>query len=235
MPIMYVDDSGSSNYTDHTNYFILSGIIVKDDKIKNLQKAVFEYKQSNFTGDFIDAEIHTYNIYKKREKFSSLDHTTKINLLDKLYEMIDNLDCIGIISVVNKKELQAKQPTWDILTASWSFLLEGYDKYLKENSIKQGKITIDKSSNKTQHDTIRIIDRLRNWGTRCQRISQITQSVFVDSAGVYGIQVADAFAYCALQHNKKNEQFDKYWGIIYSKLGKNNLNTISDHMYKKYP
>ncbi len=226
MAIMYVDDSGSSSHRDHTSHFILSGIIVEDDKIKDLQKAVFEYKQSNFTGGFVDAEIHTYDIYKRRGRFASLDHATKLELLDGLYETISGLDCVGIMSVVDKRALQSKQPAWDVLTVSWSFLLEWYDRYLKENSIGDGRISVDKSSNKTQRDIIRTIDGLRNWGARCLRISQSTQSVFFDSAGVHGIQVADAFAYCALQHSKKNEQFDRYWGVIYSKLGKNGLKTI---------
>ena len=226
MVIMYVDDSGSTSRRDHTGHFILAGIIVEDDKIKDLQKAVFEYKQQNFTGDFVDAEIHTYDMYKRQGRFASLDHTTKLELLDRLYEMIRSLDCVGIVSVIDKRKFQFKQPTWDALTVSWSFLLEWYDKHLKENSIRDGKISVDKSTNKTQHDIIRIIDGLRSWGTRCLRIPPATQSIFADSAGVYGIQVADAFAYCALQHSKKNEQFDSYWRVIHSKLGKNSMRTI---------
>lgn len=226
MTIMYVDDSGSSNSRDHTSHFVLSGIIVEDDKIQDLQKAMFEYKQSNFTGDFVDAEVHTYDIYKRQEMFASLDHATKLELLDRLYETISGLDCVGVISVVNKRELQYKQPTWKVLTVSWSFLLEWYDRYLKENSIGDGRISVDRSSNKTQRDTIKIIDGLRNWGTRCQRVSKVTQPVFVDSAGVYGIQVADAFAYCALQHSKKNKQFSRYWRVIDSKLGENGMKSI---------
>ena len=167
---MYVDDSGSTSRRDHTDHFILAGIIVEDYKIKDLQKAVFEYKQQNFTGDFVDAEIHTYDMYKRQGRFASLDHTTKLELLDRLYEMIRSLDCVGIVSVIDKRKFQFKQPTWDALTVSWSFLLEWYDKHLKENSIRDGKISVDKSTNKTQHDIIRIIDGLRSWGTRCLRI-----------------------------------------------------------------
>ena len=226
MAIMYVDDSGSSSRRDHTGHFILAGIIVEDDKIKDLQKAVFEYKQSNFTGDFVDAEIHTYDMYKRQGKFASLDHAIKLELLDGLYEMISGLDCVGVMSVIDKREFQFKQPTWDVLTVSWSFLLEWYDRHLRENSIGDGRISVDKSTNKTQRDIIRIIDGLRNWGTRCLRIPQATQSIFADSAGVHGIQVADAFAYCALQHSKKNEQFGSYWGVIHGKLGRNGLRTI---------
>ena len=226
MTVMYVDDSGSSSHRDHTGHFILAGIIVEDDKIKDLQRAVFEYKQSNFTGDFVDAEIHTYDMYKRRGRFASLDYATKLELLDRLYETISGLDCVGIMSVVDKRELQSKQPTWDVLTVSWSFLLEWYDRYLKENSVEDGRVSVDKSSNKTQRDIIRIIDWLRNRGTKCLRIPQATQSVFADSAGVYGIQMADAFAYCALQHSEKNERFDRYWRVIHSKLGKNGLKAM---------
>ena len=234
MPIMYVDDSGSSKHTDHTDYFILSGIIVGDDKIKNLQRAVFEYQQANFTGRFIDAEIHTYDIYKKQELFAAIDQATKINLLDNLYTMISKLDCVGIISVVNKKKLQTKRPTWNILTVAWTFLLDQYDKYLKENAITDGEITIDKSSNKIQRNTTEIIDRTRHWGPKHQRILQSGKPYFADSGSVYGIQVADAFAYCALQHNKENEDFERYWRIISSKL-KSRFNRTQNSTYKKYP
>ena len=226
---MYVDDSGSPSHRDHTDHFILAGIIVEDDKIKDLQKAVFEYKLSNFTGDFVGAEIHTYDMYKRQERFASLDHATKLELLDRLYEMIGDLDCVGVMSVIDKAEFHLKRPTWNVLTVSWSFLLECYDRHLKENSIGDGRISVDKSTNKMQCNIVRIMDKQRNGGTRYPRIPPATQSIFADSAGVYGIQVADAFAYCALQHSKKNEQFGSYWGIIHSKLGRNGLKTIRQH------
>ncbi len=35
---MYVDDSGSPSYKDNTNYFVLAGIVVADNKIKALQR-----------------------------------------------------------------------------------------------------------------------------------------------------------------------------------------------------
>lgn len=51
MPIMYVDDSGSPSNADQTNYFVLSGVIVHDDRIKCLQKAVCDYKHANFVNE----------------------------------------------------------------------------------------------------------------------------------------------------------------------------------------
>ena len=90
MVIMYVDDSGTPRHTDHTDYFVLSGVIVHDEHIKKLQRAVFEYTQSNFTVDFIDSEIHAYDIYNSQKNFRQIDFTTKTNLLDNLYGMIKN-------------------------------------------------------------------------------------------------------------------------------------------------
>ena len=68
MTIMYVDESGSPNYKDKSNHFILSGIIVDDENIKKLQKDVFEYKQSYFSNKFVDSEIHTHDIYRSRHQ-----------------------------------------------------------------------------------------------------------------------------------------------------------------------
>lgn len=88
--------------------------------------------------------------------------------------MTSGLDCVGVMSVIDKRELQFKQPTWDVLTVSWSFLLEWYDMHLRENSTRDGRISVNKNTNKTQRDIIRIIDGLRNWGTRCLRIPRAT-------------------------------------------------------------
>ena len=51
--IMYVDESGTPDHSDSSRHFILSGVIVLDDHIKKLERAVSEYKQSNFTGDYL--------------------------------------------------------------------------------------------------------------------------------------------------------------------------------------
>ena len=42
--------------------------------------------------EFIDAEIHTYDIYQSRGDFKFQDHLTKITLLNKLEFMINRLE-----------------------------------------------------------------------------------------------------------------------------------------------
>ena len=109
MSVMYVDDSGSPSYRDHTGYFILSGIIVEDDKIKGLHKAMCEYKQINFAGDLIDAEIHAYDMYKRQGRFESLNLSARLELLDRLYETISGLDCVSVMSVIDKRFMHNRQ------------------------------------------------------------------------------------------------------------------------------
>ena len=235
MTIMYVDDSGSHSYKDHTNYFILAGIIVIDDKIKNLQKITLEYKHSIFDDEFVDSEIHAHHIYRSRGDFQFLDYQTKIKLLDGLYKMIYALDCVGIIIVINKNKLKQKNPKWDVFNTAWLFLLDAYEAFLQENSFQVGKIKVDKSSGTIQKKTNMIIHTNIKARTGSQKISRIKHVTFDDSSGVFGIQIADAFAYCALKHKMNDELFVQYWNVVYNKLVKNACGKIPKHGYIEYP
>ncbi|MDE0525252.1 MAG: DUF3800 domain-containing protein [Thaumarchaeota archaeon] len=233
MTIMYVDESGSPDYKDYSTHFVLSGIIVDDNSIKNLQRGVFEYKQSHFRNEFVDSEIHTHDIYKSRQDFGLLTRAEKTDLLDHLYGMINSLDCRGIIVAIDKQKFSMQNPSWSIATTAWSFILERYSMELEENSSESGKLAVDKSSNKIQRETTKTIDGLMKWGARHRRIMRVSLPTFVDSC-VCGIQVADAFAYGATQHLIDNGSFGKYWTIILGKLRSKN-NAADGHGYKVYP
>ena len=211
MPVMYVDDSGSPSPADHTKYFVLSGVIARDEHIKKLQRMVFEYKQSNFIGDLVDSEIHTHDIYGSKNDFGSISLDTKTDLLDKLYEMVAKTECTGILVIIDKNKLQSEKPVKSPLDMAWSLLLERYDMFLRENRMASGHTKADTSPNKTRSAILRTYSKLTNHGMGHQRLTRITQPVFADSAGVYGIQMADAFAYCALKHRTTNDQFVRYW------------------------
>ena len=234
MPIMYVDDSGSPRYTDHTKYFILSGIIVDDNKINDLRQAVFDYQQTNFVGEMIDSEIHTHEIYKSKTGFRSIDLATKIRLLDKLYEMIGNINCTGILVVINKERLQAKSK-WTPFEKAWVSLLEAYNMFLNENSYELGKLKVDKNSSKIQNAISGITHRLNRYHESNRQKFNIAQPIFLDSSGTYGIQIADAVAYCTLKHKMKDVRFGKYWKIIHQMLWRNNSGVLQGYGYNEQP
>ena len=216
---MYVDESGAFSHHDHTPYFALSGVVVpSDNDIKKLQKAVFEYKQSNFTGEFIDAEIHTYEIYHADKDFKSINITEMTDLLDNLYEMIRNVNCPVICVVIDKKLLRVRHPKLDVLTLAWSRLVKRYYKILKNGSFGAGDIKSDRSTRETENKVEKTVSGVMDVMTRHALPALISKPVFVDSASVAGIQVADAFAYCTLQHKKANPDFGAYWSIVDDKL-----------------
>ena len=233
MTIMSVDESGSPIYKDYSKHFVLAGIIVDDNNIKNLQKRVFEYRQSHFRNEFVDSEIHTHDIYKSRQDFGSLNRAEKANLLDHLYNMVNGLSCSGIIVAIDKQKFLVQNPSWSIATTAWSFILEQYDMELEERSIESGNLVVDKSSTKIQRETTKTVGELVKWGARYGRTSRVNPPTFVDSC-VCGIQVADAFAYGTTQHLIDNDSFSKYWTIIFGKL-RSKDNVVDGHGYKVYP
>ena len=174
MVTMYVDESGTPDHADHTDYFVLTGVMVPDDKIKDLQKYVFEYKHANFVGDFIDEEIHTYDICSAKKAFESITQAKKTSLIDNLYEMVDNVDCTAISVVINKKRLKDEKPEWGVLYTAWSFLMKRYDVVMEENRFDFGRIKIDRSSKRSQQKTFDIISKLIDRG-----ISQKTHTYHV--------------------------------------------------------
>lgn len=234
MPIMYVDDSGSPNSADHTNYFVLSGVVVHDDKIKELQKAVCDYKYVNFVDVYVDSEIHSHDINKSTGDFSGIKHDRKIELLDELYNMIKNIDCVGISIVINKNELQKKHPTWRVINTAWISLIKQYDYFLKERNLETGHVRVDKSSSRTHTEITRVFHDLIDQGTPFQKIEHVLHTRFVNSSGVSGIQIADAFAYCIFQYKMQKRQFDRYWSIIYDKLLQYDLQT-EGYGHAEYP
>ena len=157
----------------------------------------------------------------------------KTHLLDHLYDMINSLDCRGIIVAIDKEKFSMQNPSWSIATAAWSLILERYNTELEENSIESGNLAVDKSSNKVQRETTKTIDRLMKWRVKHRGITRIRPPTFVDSY-VCGVQVADAFAYGTTQHLIDNDSFDKYWTIILGKLRSKN-NVVEGHGYKVYP
>ena len=214
---MYIDESGVPSYNDTSRYYLLCGVIVHNDKIKAMKRGVFDYKQVYFVNNYIDAEIHTHNICKSKDEFSSLLVNEKNNLLDHLYRMISGLP-IKIISVVIDKEmLKQKHSNWKIFKTAWIILVTRFNQYLESISIleEKGLIKMDRVTVEERQELGKIIKGMRQNKEKWQRIDNIVgEPVFATSHGTEGIQIADAVAYCTTKHLAKNNHFGQYWKII---------------------
>ena len=181
----------------------------------------------------MDSEIHSHNIHQSTGDFSKINYSAKIELLDNLYDMIREIDCIGISILINKNDLQRTHPTWKVFNTAWTFLVERYNSFLKENGLRVGHIRVDKSSSKDHTEITKIFRELIDHGTRFQTIDRVSHPKFVNPSDVSGIQIADAFAYCTFQHKMKRKQFVRYWNVVYGKLRKHDSQVLG-YDYKEY-
>ena len=239
MAIMYVDESGAPSHNDHTPYFVLSGVVIRDDKIKNLHRAVLDYKIENFTNETMDSEIHTYDIHHYKGNFEPLSYAKMSSLLTNLYSMINQITFYGLVVVINKRLLQAQHPSWDVLNLAWSLLIDRYHQLLWHNEgdpgWEFGFITADKTMPKIENKILKKVNKMAHHIMDSSRPVYILNPMFVDSASVYGIQVADAIAYCTLQHKLSNYDFDAYWNIVYKKLNGGYRNMREGYSYLEFP
>ena len=235
--ILYVDDSGSPNPKDSSDYYVISGIIVHELDIRNLERNTQNYKD-NFFKEYSNCEIHVHDIYKSQKEFSSLTLKRKYELLDSLYNFINTLP-ITVISIgIDKLEFIKKYPQPDIFSSAWTFLTERFDNYISDNgnNINKGIIIVDKSSKIPEKDICKVVNRLRKTGSYYQSIYHIVEEpIFIESDLREGIQIADACAYCTLKHLTGYDKFKPYWNIVSQKLRKGKNEVTEGYGFKIFP
>ncbi len=215
---MYIDDSGAPNFSDLTKYYVLSGIIVKDENIKKIKKIVFDFKHEFFRNSYLEAEIHTHDLFRSKNEFVDLDGREKYKLLDRLYKMISELQITVISTVVDKPNMKKQYPNWKISKIGWIILLKRYNTYLQNNIGSKGIIQIDASTPKQRDEINSILENLRNEKQKYRRIDNVVEEPkFVNSHGIEGIQIADAVAYCTIRKMGGNRKFPPFWDLIVDK------------------
>lgn len=84
MYLLYVDESGCTNLKDGS-YFVISGIIIKECDLDDINLQISQYKVKNFKNGYRKAEIHVHEIWQRKPPFDNIDLDTKRKLLDNLY------------------------------------------------------------------------------------------------------------------------------------------------------
>jgi hypothetical protein len=166
---MYVDDSGSRFLSEKEGpYYVLSGIIIHESRLKHVENKVREYKMYSFVGKYTNNEVHVYEIANKMGNFSCINDQTRILLLKNLYNTI-NLMPITIISVcIGKRMLPDYYPNWETIESAWTFIAERFDRFISENSVhtpNKGIVIADKSSRSMHQEVVEIINGLRQFGS----------------------------------------------------------------------
>lgn len=234
---MYVDDSGNASILDQTSHYVLSGIIIDTNEIRNMKRQVLEFKISNFRDDYTDAEIHTHDIFGNVKEFQKITQIQKFQILDNLYSTIRSLP-ITIVSVaINKRLLRIRCPTWDVFTTAWNFLTERFDNFIKEEtSCQEGTVKVDKSTKEQQTDVKKIIMELRKNKSKFASFQYIKGiPTFLNSETSEGIQVADAVSFCTIKHLRKHHCFPPYWANITARMRRDSNGRFEGYGFKEFP
>ncbi|MBV9178114.1 MAG: DUF3800 domain-containing protein [Nitrososphaeraceae archaeon] len=236
--MMYVDDSGNPTLKGG-QYYVLSGIIIHETSLRDIENRVRHYKETNFKGLYANKEIHAYYMYQGEGDFKDIDPRSRIVLLRNLYTSM-SLMPITIISVgIEKRLIQNAFPYWNPLRAAWIFITERFDRYISENSMNsldKGIIMIDKGSRSSDKVATSVINHIRKNGSNTQQINHIIEEpVFISSAVSEPMQIADASAYCTMKYLTNASKFVNYWDMIYNKLRKGPNGNIIGYGLKVFP
>lgn len=220
---MYVDESGLSNFKDSNKYYVLSGVIVENTKIKEIKKRIFDYKHANFVDTYIESEIQAHSIFQRKKNFLNIPFDIRVELLDKLYILISELPITSISVAIDKKCLQDSHPNWKVFKIAWTVLVSRFNNYLAEMKIDyeqtEGFIKIDKTAGEERTNIVEIFNEMRNHKKPHQRIDNIIgDPLFVNSDAIEGIQIADSIAYCTTKYLDGKVKFGSYWHLIKDRI-----------------
>jgi hypothetical protein len=234
---MYVDDSGSPNPKDNSDYYVILGIIAHELDIRKMEIDTRKFK-TDYMKEYKHCEIHLHDMYKSQKGFSNLSLTRKYEILDDLYRFINDLPIEIIVVGIDKLEFTNRYGNKGIFPAAWTFLVERFESYIDDvgRNHNEGIIIVDTSAKMPQKEICTVVNRLRKKGSRYKEINHlIEEPIFIQSNIREGIQIADACAYCALKHLTGYDKFNPYWSIVETKLLRSPAGNPEGYGYKIFP
>ena len=235
---MYVDETGTPEFSGDSTFFLLGGIVIHESDIWNIRKKVFDFKNTHFKGTYIESEIHMHDMLMSKKEFKTLRGEEKRFVVEKTYEMIKELPITVITSAINKSRFKKERPTWRVLKTALIILVSKYNYYLEavQGYPDKGIIRFDKSTDKRRGEIKDIMKMLRSAKTNNQVSNILDEPYFVNSDASAGIQVSDVASFCIgkkLMQDKKMSP--NYWDIIKEKLLSNEQSQFLGYGLNVFP
>jgi len=229
---MYVDDSGSLSINGG-NYYFLSGVILHERLLDDVNRLVQQFKDTYFVGKLHGVELHVYDIFNRCGHFDAIDFPTRNIILQKLYELINALPITIICSGIDKSKLCNHHY---LLRFVWTFLVERFDMHISESRGKlfdRGLILSDKSSYESK--IVKLVSELIKYGSKFKAINNLIEiPIFAASDNHQLIQIADACAYCT-KYYFYSRLFEHYWYAICNKMRKAPNGDVTGYGLKIFP
>jgi hypothetical protein len=176
---MYLDESGHSRLDnprirEQSNFFVLGGLIVKEEFYQEINDRFIEFKKINFPKEITSLPIHAVDL-NNVSRSSKNPFKNKISdkqgkdLLASSYDFISKLPIEAIVIIIDIHNLKEKyknpdNPYW----LAYEFIIEKFDKIVvgrKEKQNQFGVVNIAECSNKLSTNLLKIHERVMKNGT----------------------------------------------------------------------
>lgn len=141
---MYIDES----YDSDSPYIALVGVIVKNDKWKEINQAIIDLKLETFK----DPNFNLKNIRRKKydkdkvwQKLSEVDRKYFDFMLDTILE--DNI--LVLASLIDRSKMNNKEKDF-LFKLAYSFLIERYEYFLEDFYDCYGTVIMDKAESSSE-------------------------------------------------------------------------------------
>ena len=232
MYLLYLDESGSSridnpNIREQSDFFVLGGLIIKEEDYFNQSRIFKEFKESLFPKELKTTPANAVELNhisrnnRNRYKGYLTDQQGKEIML-KLYEFIAKMPIEPIIIVIDNHNLRKKykHPANPYLLA-YEFVLEKFQKIIKgrgDNKNSLGIVNLCDSSTKLASNIKRVHrDVMKNGTTYVKDFSNILADLNIEPMSKSSFyEIADLICYafqrsyyCFLCSNLKKQCYNE--------------------------
>lgn len=241
---MYADESGSTG-TDYNNkqqpIFVLAGVLVEDVKWHEINN-YFNKKKIEILPILEQNEIHTNELFNSSTKsiFHQYDWHDNFQVLEKIVDLIVDLDILAYYVAINKKEFKKSiQKTFkndikiDPYVYSFRIMYDNVSYILHANK-NRGIIFLD--------NILTIPEQLHNIYPSLfkKNTTMIEETMFLNSQHSNFIQIADVFAFYIDKYLSITRDYKKYSDFknnhclnMFNKLSEK-INPLDSTLLEKY-
>jgi len=204
MVLAYVDESGSPHYKDESKIFSLTAILIKEEDFQQIDTLMSNFReQLSFEYNIDpDAEFHIKELLKNKKKdkmkkgFKHLAYGQRLEIYEKIFKLIKNLNLTIITVALFKKEWGEDK---DLRFWANLMLIERLQMYVQE-LIRCDFLTIfmddEGEWNQYKLDILKKAIYSKEHPSDIKIKNIVPKIYFLKSKESIGIQIADNVAYC---------------------------------------
>lgn len=233
MYIMYIDESGDTIPISQKgkNFLVLTGCIIHENEKFIIDSRFREIKSKYYQNQDVEIKSNFLRYANPDLKEGSpikLNDREKYNELEAdITELLKSIPVKLYSVVIYKEGYWSKYPAQNPYNIAYIFLIERFQKFLKENNaygisiIDPREGQVEKSFMNDELDSVH--DKLRwsdgGFWKKCPNV--IEKILFSDSHKTIGIQLADLYCYPIFhifEYNKKGEDYWRFNETVIPKL-----------------